>query len=201
MFREGMHMHRHMWNLTLCPCWKTSNRAESAQEVRRHPTSVPEEAGLPARGRLTAATESLPSSPVPPTMMLGYLDLAIRGTLEYERYAHVYLSPWWELPDVPEGSRAWKRAVLERIPLRGAEHWGHLYLLVRRAEDRSRRLSVFGRSWNGAVVAESPGEERFTLRRGEQVAELIAHPSRPERAEQLRAFASELEQRFRRQMD
>lgn len=134
-------------------------------------------------------------------MMLGYLDLAIRGTLEYERYAHVYLSPWWELPEVPEGSRAWKRAVLERIPLKGAEHWGHLYLVVRRSEDRPARLSIFGRTWNGTVVGEAPGEERFALRRGEQLAELIVHPSRADRAERLRVFASELEQRFRRQMD
>ena len=134
-------------------------------------------------------------------MMLGYLDLAIRGTLEYERYAHVYLSPWWELPDVPDGARAWKRAVLERIPLRGAEHWGHLYLVVRDAPGRTSRLSIFGRTWDGNAVAEAPGEQRLSLRRGHQLAELIVHPSHMERADKLKSFAAEVEERFRRQMD
>lgn len=134
-------------------------------------------------------------------MMLGYLDLALRGTLEYERYSHLYLSPWWELPEVPEGARAWKRAVLERIPLRGAEHWGHLYLVVRMDTSSRPRFSILGRSWDGRVVAEAPGEYRLSIRRGAQTAEIVVHPSSPERAEKVRSFAHEVEERFRRQMD
>ncbi len=166
---------------------------------------MPEEEPLPERGGAgggAARTEtSSSSSPVPPTMMLGYLDLAIRGALEYERYALVYLSPWWELTDLPEGVRAWKRAVLERIPLRGAEHWGHLYLIVRDPDLPRRRLSIRGLSWNGSPDERLPDEERLTLRHGAQVAELVVHPSHPDRADRLKRFASELEERFRRQMD
>lgn len=142
-----------------------------------------------------------PSAAVPPTMMLGYLDLALRGTLEYERYARVYLSPWWELPEVPEGTRAWKRAVLERIPLRGAEHWGHLYLVVRMDATSRPRFSILGRSWDGRVIAEAPGETRISIRHGAQTAEIVVHPSHPDRAERVRGFAHEVEERFRRQMD
>jgi len=150
-----------------------------------------------------------PSSPadgveapaIPPTLILGYLDLALRGAQEYERYASLYLSPWWELPNLPDGVAGWKRAVLERVPLRGAIHWGHLYLVVRDALPRPSRLAIFGRRWQGGVTPVHQNETRLAIRRGQQLAEIVLHPSRSDRAETLAQFGREVEIRFRRQMD
>ena len=141
------------------------------------------------------------SSAIPPTLLLGYVDLAIRGTLEYERYGNVYLSPWWEMAEVPEGIRAWKRAVLERRPLRGAEHWGHLYLIVSDAPVPAGRLSLFHRPTSSNPIPERPFEARLSLREGRQLAQLVSRPTGEGRAESLAGFAREVEIRFRRQMD
>ena len=148
-----------------------------------------------------ARKEPAPAAAVPPTLMLGYLDLSIRGVQAYERYARVYLSPWWPLPDLPETVLGWKRAVLERIPMRGAEHWGHLYLLVHPPQRPRTRLSILSRAVTGATVGHRPGESRITLRRGLQVAELWMRPTREDRASALREFGREVAERFRRQMD
>ncbi len=49
----------------------------------------------------------------------------------------VYLGPPWELPVQPltESGRGWKLAALQRIAGRGAEHWGHIYVVV--VQDRA----------------------------------------------------------------
>jgi hypothetical protein len=141
------------------------------------------------------------SEAIPRGLLLGYVDLAIRGTLEYERFSRIYVSPWWEVPNVPEGVWAWKRAVLERVPLQGANHWGHVYLIV---DGRSEARSILGlRSRAPLQDAVTAGENdvRLPLREGVQRAELLVHPSHPERTERLLSFAQELETRFRRQMD
>ena len=142
-----------------------------------------------------------PSKAIPPTLVLGYLDLAIRGVLEYERYHQVYLSPWWAVEDVPQGTSVWKRAVLERVTSGGALHWGHLYLVVSDAPRTVSRFRLFRTPATGIGVATRPDELRLPLREGVQNAELILHPSRPERSDQLGAFGREVEVRFRRQMD
>ncbi len=44
----------------------------------------------------------------------------------------VYLGPPWELPvrPVTESGQGWKLAALQRVSGRGAEHWGHIYVVV-----------------------------------------------------------------------
>jgi hypothetical protein len=141
------------------------------------------------------------SAPIPPTMVLGYVDLAIRGVLEYERYAHVYLSPWWALDDLPDGTNAWKRAVLERVPLKGARHWGHLYLVVSDVPSERGGFRLFRSPPLGGPVEARPGEVHVPLREGVQRAELVLHPTYSAEAAALEAFGREVEVRFRRQMD
>jgi hypothetical protein len=147
------------------------------------------------------APKPTPSTPIPPSLVLGYIDLAIRGVLEYDRYAALFLSPWWAVEDLPIGTSVWKRAVLERIPLRGALHWGHLYLVVSDTPPTPSRLRLFRSEALGGPVASRPNEIRVGLREGKQRAELILHPTKPDRTERLGAFAREVEVRFRRQMD
>jgi hypothetical protein len=134
-------------------------------------------------------------------MVLGYVDLAIRGVLEYERYAHIYLSPWWTVDDLPDGAYAWKRAVLERVPLKGARHWGHLYLVVTDQPPEGGWLRLFRAPALGGALAGRSDEVHVALRGGRQKAEIVLHPTRPEEAASLEAFAREVEVRFRRQMD
>jgi hypothetical protein len=44
----------------------------------------------------------------------------------------VYAGPWWDLAPTGPGaaSPGWKRAILRRWPGGGAEHWGHLFLIL-----------------------------------------------------------------------
>jgi hypothetical protein len=131
-------------------------------------------------------------------MVLGYVDLAITGTLEYERYKGVYVGPWWKLEDVPEGHHVWKRAVLHRTLGRGAEHWGHLYLVIRYETHES--LSWFSKDFRGRQTPALPPES-LVLRRGEQTAELAVRSTDPSQSQRLEEFAREVTERFRRQMD
>jgi hypothetical protein len=147
----------------------------------------------------TPPAEPFPSAgPVPASMVLGYVDLAITGTLDYERYRGVYVGPWWILENVPEGVHAWKRAVLRRVPGHGAEHWGHLYLIVRYSDRES--LSWFTRDWRGRR-APKPPTANLVLRKGEVNAELALRSSDPAQSAHLEEFAREISERFRRQMD
>jgi hypothetical protein len=160
----------------------------------RAPSSVPVD-------QVAIEPRPVPAAAIPPTLVLGYLDLSIRGTLEYERYENLYLSPWWEMTDVPDGVSAWKRAVLERIPLRGAAHWGHMYLIVSDSRAAGSRFSIGRRSSAPAAPRKRPDETRLALREGRQLAELILRASRRDHAAGLAAFGREIELRFRRQMD
>jgi hypothetical protein len=143
--------------------------------------------------------EPLPSTgAVPAPMVLGYVDLAISGTLEYERYKGVYLGPWWKLENVPDGMHVWKRAVLHRTVGRGAEHWGHLFLIVR--YETREMLSWFSKDLRGRQSPAFPSES-IVLRRGDQTAELATRPTATAEAGRLDEFAREVSERFRRQMD
>ena len=132
-------------------------------------------------------------------LVLGYVDLAITGALDYARYSGVYFGPWWPVEDVPDGAHAWKRSVLERVPHQGARHWGHLYLIVRRTD--LPRVSLFRRDWRGKKVVDAPEDLRIPLRSGIQPAELVVQPSGPDRVEPLRTLAVEISERYHRQMD
>lgn len=153
----------------------------------------------PATPPMVTPKEHLPSTgPVPAPMVLGYVDLAITGTLEYERYRGVYVGPWWKLENVPEGMYVWKRAVLHRTPGRGAEHWGHLYLIVRYETRES--FSWFSRDLRGRTSPVTASES-LVLRKGEQTAELATRSTDPAQLDHLNQFAREVSERFRRQMD
>jgi hypothetical protein len=142
-----------------------------------------------------------PSTAIPPSLVLGYIDLAIRGVLDYERYAQVYLSPWWAVEDLPVGTTAWKRAVLERVPLKGALHWGHLYLVVSDVRPEGWLSRLLRTPALGGAASHRPDEIHVRIRDGVQQAELLLHPTRADRAAPLEAFAREVGVRFRRQMD
>jgi hypothetical protein len=158
---------------------------------------VPSTTGGPLARRLRA--EDL-IAPLEPEFLLGYLDLAITGVLDYSKYERVYLGPWWDLPSEKGTTytRAWKRAVLRRIPAQGAQHWGHIYLVVRDGEGRlelRRERGVLGMKGPEAEVTE------LVLREGRPMLSLAYRPSTLEHSEELDSFARDIAARFERQLD
>jgi hypothetical protein len=140
------------------------------------------------------------TTPVPSGMILGYLDLAIRGVLEYPRFAGVYLGPWWDMASHldTDGIEGWKRSVLQRIPHGGAQHWGHIFLVTTR---RWARLNVDPVTLGLPSPAPSQVTTSVTLRAGDPHAILFVRPSRPERARELAEFVREVVDRFVYQRD
>jgi hypothetical protein len=67
-----------------------------------------------------------------PHEALDRFDRAAKRALLGPGRQSLYLGPWWNLALrlTDAGAQGWKRAVLERRPGRGADHWGHLYLVV-----------------------------------------------------------------------
>ncbi|MCI4319059.1 MAG: hypothetical protein L3K23_02865 [Thermoplasmata archaeon] len=140
------------------------------------------------------------TAPVPSGMILGYLDLAIRGVLEYPRFSAVYLGPWWDMSanvDL-DGVEGWKRAVLRRVPHGGAQHWGHLFLIMTR---RWAKVEVDPERFGLPSAAAAQPTTSLQLRAGDPHAVLIGRPSRPERAGELAEFMHEVVDRFVYQRD
>ncbi len=130
--------------------------------------------------------------------LLGYVDLAIRGTLEYERFDRVYLGPWWDLPTGSPELRGWKRAVLRRVLAAGAEHWGHLFLVV------NDSLTARPLTWSEdrtLAGAEREPPSSLQLRAAAPEIRMYYRPTGEAHAEALASFAREIGERFRRQMD
>jgi hypothetical protein len=138
--------------------------------------------------------------PVTPGMILGYLDLAITGVLDYSKFAGVYLGPWWDLGDLVamDGVQVWKRAVLRRIPNAGAQHWGHLYLVTARTYARveltPETLGFTGKPSKFPMA-------RVQLREGDPQAVLFVRPSRNDSEANLSSFVREIVDRFVYQRD
>ncbi len=142
---------------------------------------------------------ALELAPVHPEFLLGYLDLAITGALQYSQNQGVYLTPWWDLPPADRaGVRGWKRAVLRRNPHGGADHWGHLFLLCHeglgRAELESETLAYVGAGSTRELI-------EIPLRVGHPVVVLFVRPTYPSSREELARFARDIVDRFRLQMD
>ncbi len=145
------------------------------------------------------AEKALELAPIHPEFLLGYLDLAITGALEYERNQGVYLSPWWELPEPLKAPvRGWKRAVLRRNPHGGADHWGHMYLLCHDGVGRAE-LEVEAAEFTGARKAREL--EEIPLRVGHPQVLLFLRPTYADTRQELRRFAQDVVDRFRIQLD
>jgi len=110
----------------------------------------------------------------------------------------IYVGPLWEIPSRPpaSGVLGWKRSVLRRREGRGAENWGHLFLLVS-SEGTNPRV--------GTIPDGLPtgGDDRVA-REGPSVLEtgpprvLLYWQANQERfAPDLRAFAARVVTRFR----
>ena len=77
---------------------------------------------------MTALEEGPPS----PRNWTAIWESAAAAAASHWTDAPVYTGPAWEIPNPKASSpaRVWKIAVLQRRVGRGAEHWGHLWLVL-----------------------------------------------------------------------
>ncbi|MCI4335623.1 MAG: hypothetical protein L3K17_00275 [Thermoplasmata archaeon] len=140
-------------------------------------------------------------APVRPKLLLGYLDLAAAGAMDYSRHTGVYLGPWWDLPPGGSDGRilAWKRAVLLRRVEAGAVHLGHMFILVFDGVGRaSLRPEDLGRWSPGPSHLEST---EIVLRKGDPMLLMLLRPTYSETLDPLVTFGNDLAERFRLQVD
>jgi hypothetical protein len=128
-------------------------------------------------------------APTPPDWTR-VLERTIGGMIGRPPFVAAYTGPVWESSG-PEGTRMWKIAVLERRPAGGADHWGHLFIVV--AQNTSKVRIRSGGGWLGD--AHRPELESLLPVPGLQLSVLI-RPRTEEHADRLRAFAIELQRRI-----
>ena len=122
--------------------------------------------------------------PVSPQEWSSLWERAAIATAGHPPHEMVYTGPPWEIPSSSAAvtSTIWKVAVLQRRPIGGAEHWGHLFLLVgeRTSEVRiAPEGGVPGAGPRPPLEALPPSEGsqfevRIRPRSGETTARLLA---------------------------
>jgi hypothetical protein len=135
--------------------------------------------------------------PVAFGFLLGYLDLAFRGTLEYSTYRELVLGPWLEVERRRGGFglRQWRRTVHERAMFTAPEHLGSI------------RVRMDFRDPPGLLRRRAPGPDpvdpsrQVELRVGTPKISLIVDAVDEGRAVRLLGLAREVAERFRRQLD
>jgi hypothetical protein len=108
------------------------------------------------------------------------VDRALAAALALPSRAGVYVGPWWDLESTgpPNPPRGWKRAILRRRPGGGAEHWGHLFLVVSSDPgDTGIDVATLPLFKDSRSAARTRRTFRLPTRPG--VAWLIARPSTP----------------------
>jgi hypothetical protein len=133
----------------------------------------------------------MPGSPSNSTRDWAQLwDRAAAETAGVPPFEAVYTGPAW-LVDTPvesRGTKAWKIAVLERRAGRGAEHWGHLFLVL--GENAPEVVILPEAGWQGDP--QRPGMETLPPPPGAPF-QIRLRPHRAETADRLRAFALEFQ--------
>lgn len=129
--------------------------------------------------------------------LLGYIDLAFRGTLEYAAYQDLVLGPWEEIerPRAGWGLRQWRRSVEGRKALGPTDRLGTILIRMdfrdRTRPRRRRSPAVPKRDPNRIVV----------LRVGTPRVLLAVEADDAASVERLLGLAREVRERFRRQLD
>ena len=130
--------------------------------------------------------------------LLGYIDLALRGIQEYDRYQPLVLGPWLEIerPVRSPGLREWNRTAEWHQPPRPPQLLGSLRVRMDFRERRPRK-----RRGTDATKPARPANRRFDLRLGMPRIALFVEADDDGRADRLAEVARDVEERFRRQLD
>ena len=129
--------------------------------------------------------------------VLGRFDRAQAAALVTSAFEGVYTSPWWETytRGGTSRSRAWKRSVLRRVPGRGAEPWGHLFLIVAEGAPRSPEGSLTPEDLPGPAAA-APVGDAVLLAQGEDSVWVLARPRDPSTGVALGALVRAVQRAF-----
>jgi hypothetical protein len=130
--------------------------------------------------------------------LLGYLSLAVYGTLEYPRYARYYVGPWVE-PAAPVGTNTveyWTKKVARHLAYSSEMAIGTIAAVI--SDGPVEPTWIYRKLGDDDPTAEPP--RRVTVRRRIPRVDLILRPE-PGCAEDLHAFAHEVSERFTRQLD
>ncbi|MCI4325211.1 MAG: hypothetical protein L3K00_04945 [Thermoplasmata archaeon] len=129
--------------------------------------------------------------------LLGYIDLAFRGTQEYAVYQDLVLGPWEEVerPRGAWGLRQWRRTVEDRQSLGPSDPLGRILI---RMDFRDRTKP---RRKTAAPVAKRDPSRIVVLRVGTPRILLAVESANETNAQRLVGLAREVRERFRRQLD
>jgi hypothetical protein len=129
--------------------------------------------------------------------LLGYIDLAFRGTQEYAVYQDLVLGPWEEVerPRGGWGLRQWTRTVEDRQALGPSDTLGRILI---RMDFRDRTKP---RRKPAAPVAKRDPSRIVVLRVGTPRILLAIESTDERNADRLVGLAREVRERFRRQLD
>lgn len=130
--------------------------------------------------------------------LMGYVDLAISGTLEYRSFQSIYLGPWQEITEglAPTGTRAFARDIHHQGPGAGTP-MGRLVLAV--SEEGVGLRTSHRRAGRRRSVPRVG--DRFLLRGAGPRLEIVVEPYAGERRQALRGFGREVAHRFFQQFD
>jgi hypothetical protein len=129
--------------------------------------------------------------------LLGYIDLAFRGTQEYAAYQDLMFGPWEEV-DRPRGGwglRQWRRSVEDRKTLGPSNLLGTI-LIRMDFRDRTRP-----RKRRSPAVAKRDPNRIVVLRVGTPRVLLAVDADDEANAQRLLGLAREVCVRFKRQLD
>jgi hypothetical protein len=130
--------------------------------------------------------------------LLGYLSLAVHGTLEYPRYARYYVGPWIE-PTTPPGSEEveyWTKTVARHLAYSVEMRIGTIAAVI--SDGAVEPRWIYERLGGGDTEGDPPG--RVVVRRRLPRVDLLLAPE-PGCAIDLYEFAHEVQERFNRQLD
>jgi len=130
--------------------------------------------------------------------LLGYLSLAVHGTLEYPRYAPYYVGPWVEPSTPPEVEEVeyWTKTVARHLAYSAEMRIGSIAAVLSDGPVEPRW--IFERLGDTDPSADPP--RRVIVRTRLPRVDLILSPE-PGCALDLAGFAHEVMERFNRQLD
>jgi hypothetical protein len=130
--------------------------------------------------------------------LLGYLSLAVHGTLQYPRYAPFYVGPWVEPPTPPESDEVeyWTKKVVRRLAYSAELSLGEIAAVL--SDGPLEPRWVYERLGDSDPAADPP--RRIAVRTRIPRVDLILRPETG-CAIDLHAFAHEVRERFNRQLD
>lgn len=138
------------------------------------------------------------AAPVSPRFLRGYVDLALTGVLEYERFGDLRAAPWGPPRRPPRGGDSgtrWEREVLEVRRDGELASWATLGFVVGSHRPPHARADLLDGELDQGVPLVLSIRDRIPP------VHLEVHPVRERDRREAATFLWDLVERFRRQLD